>query len=1049
MFPEQSMSFYLIRRVILIQFVFAGYLLSATTTPVTVVVSNETVPPGGTVQLKYLLSKPALISGGELAIDLDPTVFSSITTASAFSANGDAYGLVQISGLHADVHFGSATGGVGQLPGMPIVTVIATVQATTAAGQMASVAADPSGSTWTDPRGNAYSVSVSPGKVTIGGTLSIANVSPGGGLLPGGAVIEIDGTGFSRATTASIDGASVGSVQVSSPQKMLLTLGGPTELTGKRIRVVNPDGSEVDVFPFIPGVPVSAPGEALDGVLPILPLQSYTSAELGIGGSFNSRWMAIHNPNPVAVNLVLDTTNVVNYFTGEQSFTVAAGGWLFNPVSGFGTGDGHLLVFASAPVQIVELIEGLVAFFPPTYQLLASPPSAFTVPPLQVLAGTGALSWVWQAGTAPPSPQSISLALPVNQPDTDITASAVTSSGESWLHVTPASTHIPGVKTCLQSPCTSLQVTVNPGSLAPGIYRGTVTITPVATAFRPDVVPVVIPVALTVTTSLPAQTIITGIGFNPNVTTALAALPPGMFSGPVSVNVVTDSGGSWLSATPDNASAPTSISIQGNLAGFGVGSYSGDVVVTGSGNTLVIPVYVNLEGAVRLVAFPLSGPPVRFAAQQGAGLLPLQIVNVSPQDCNPTGCFEVHPDLSSLAASVQTHLGGNWLSASISQGNVLVSANAAGLRAGVYLGAVTLTATGVASAQLPVVLVVESGPLPALVAGPGLLSFPLQPDNLAAGQVCVTSGSVPITFAIQPSTNDGGGWLNAQFSGTTPACFQVGADASGLAPGIYNGNIVVSGAQQSVSVAVRLSVTPAVVAGPLLLGSVASAASETPTSLSPGEIIAIHGQNLGPMKPAGPVVSAQGQFATAVAGVGVTIGGYPAPILSASQTQINTVVPYEVAGQQAITVQIQNLNASTAEWAIPSAASAPGIFTVDQTGLGGGAVLNADSSLNTPSNPAAQGTTIQIFATGEGLTNPPGKTGSVATGEHQPLLPVGISIGSIPAQIVYEGSAPAEIQGLFQINAVVPNGITPGSAVPILLMVGQAQSQTGVTIAVQ
>jgi uncharacterized protein (TIGR03437 family) len=42
-----------------------------------------------------------------------------------------------------------------------------------------------------------------------------------------------------------------------------------------------------------------------------------------------------------------------------------------------------------------------------------------------------------------------------------------------------------------------------------------------------------------------------------------------------------------------------------------------------------------------------------------------------------------------------------------------------------------------------------------------------------------------------------------------------------------------------------------------------------------------------------------------------------------------------------------------------------------------------------------------------------------------------------------------EIQGLFQINAVVPNGITPGNAVPILLIVGQAQSQTGVTIAVQ
>jgi uncharacterized protein (TIGR03437 family) len=186
-----------------------------------------------------------------------------------------------------------------------------------------------------------------------------------------------------------------------------------------------------------------------------------------------------------------------------------------------------------------------------------------------------------------------------------------------------------------------------------------------------------------------------------------------------------------------------------------------------------------------------------------------------------------------------------------------------------------------------------------------------------------------------------------------------------------------------------------------------------------------------------------------VGGASALIGGYPAPILYASQTQINAVVPYEVAGQRAITVQTLNMLKPTAQWTVPSTASAPGIFSADGTGLGSGAVLNADSTLNTPSNPAVQGTTIQIFATGEGLANPPGKTGSIATEQHQPVLPVGVKIGGVQAQIVYAGSAPTEIEGLFQINAVVPNEITPGNAVPILLTVGQAQSQTGVTIAVQ
>ena len=858
-------------------------------------------------------------------------------------------------------------------------------------------------------------------------------------------MIEIDGTGFSSATTASIDGVGIASVQVSSPEKMLVALGGPTELTGKRIRIVNSDGSEVDVFPFIPGAPVSAPGEALDGVLPILPLQEYTSAELGLGGSFNSRWMAIHNPNPVAVNLVLDTTNVVNYFTGERSLTIPAGGWLFDHSSGLGTDVGHILVLASAPVQIVQLIEDLVAFSPPRYQLFASPPSAFTVPPLQILADPVALSWVWQAGTAPLSPQFISLGLPRGQPDTEATITA-TAGGGDWLAVRPAVVTIPGVN-C--NACISPQVFVNPGSLAPGIYRGEITITPVATAFRTEVLPVVIPVALTVTAGPLAQTVVAGTFLAANKTSQPVTVPIGMFPGPVSVNVLTDSGGNWLSATPNNASAPTSITVQANPAGFGVGSYTGDVVVIGSGNTLVIPVFLNIEGAVRLVASPPSGSSVNFAAQVGAGPLPVQIVHVSPQDCNPTGCFEVNPDLSSLAASVQTHSGGPWLSASISQGNVLVSANAAGLSAGVYLGAITLTATGVAASQFPVVLVVESGPLPALVAGPGLLSFPLQPDNLEAGQVCVTSGSVPITFDVRVSTSGGGRLQAGSDGGTTPACFQVSFDAMGLPPGVYSGNILIRGGQQGIVIPVKASVTTQVPVGLPLLGAITNAASEIPGALSPGEIVTIHGQNLGPMIATGPMIDAKGQFSTIVAGTSVLIGGYPAPILYASQTQINIVVPYEVAEQRTITVQALNMLKPTAQWTVPSDASVPGIFTADGTGLGSGAVLNADSTLNSPSNPAVQGTTIQIFATGEGLTNPPGKTGSVATDQHQPLLPVGVKIGGVPAQVVYQGSAPMEIEGLLQINAIVPNRITPGSAVPILLTVGQAQSQTGVTIAVQ
>src|ERR1700681_2306271 len=101
------MSFPCMLRVIPTHLFLAASLVAATSNPISVMVSNETVPAGGTVQLKFSLSRPALIEFGELAIDLDPTLFSSITAASAFSANGDAFGFAQINGLHVDVQFGS------------------------------------------------------------------------------------------------------------------------------------------------------------------------------------------------------------------------------------------------------------------------------------------------------------------------------------------------------------------------------------------------------------------------------------------------------------------------------------------------------------------------------------------------------------------------------------------------------------------------------------------------------------------------------------------------------------------------------------------------------------------------------------------------------------------------------------------------------------------------------------------------------------------------------------------------------------------------------
>lgn len=892
-----------------------------------VYMADETVPPGGTVQLKFFLAQPALIASGELTMDLDPTMFSSATGVSTFSANGDAAGVAHIEGLHVDILFTSNNGGIGRLSSVPIVVVNATVLPTVIAGQTASVTANnalpwvgppvPNGSgQLTSP--TPFSVTVDPGTVTIGGTLSISNIAPVGGVLPSGTAITIEGTGFTGGTTAEIDGAAVASVQVVGPQMMSVILAGPTELIGKRVRVIHPDGSEIDAFPFVPEPPVSAPGTLADGVIPVLPLQTVTG--------FYADGVVIRNPNVSAVQLLLDYYFALGGPYNEQTITLDAGSSLFEPF----TFDGnHVTAYSSAPVQVVQ--------FAQSSMLLAGP----SVPLPAVVLGTSAatqdqsnsLNWTWQIGAAAPQAQTIQVYLPENQRTTNYTTSFATSSGGPWLSVTPATTIQCSTS---NSPCGTLQVSVNPGSLAPGTYRGSVTITPVASLFFPLVEPEVIPVSLTITASAPALTQVSNGFFREGDLPLTVALPPGMFTGPAALTVVTDSGGNWLSAAMNNTSpigmnSPTSLTIAVNAAGFAVGSYSGEITITGSGNTFVYTAILIVDGAVRLLADGPGGTlgTLNIPVQAGAGPPPPQVVSISTEDCVQSQCFNVNPDLSSLAASVQTHSGGNWLSAAVSQGSVVVSANPAGLGVGVYLGAVTFTANAVAPTQFPVVLIVEGGSPPALIAGPGLITaFAPLGGGVASqtpvpAQVCIISAFAPTTFTVQATTSDGSGWLSvASTGGTTnlnadPTCVSYAINNSAsLAGGVYNGSIVITAASQTLTIPVTLTVAPS--PSVPFLGAVASESSDIPGALFPGETVAIQGLNLAPATAAVATTPT-----TTLGGVEVLIAGIPASILYATPTLITAVVPSEVAGPSNVTVQVQNSSGSTSAWAIPLAQHFP------------------------------------------------------------------------------------------------------------------------------
>jgi uncharacterized protein (TIGR03437 family) len=232
---------------------------------------------------------------------------------------------------------------------------------------------------------------------------------------------------------------------------------------------------------------------------------------------------------------------------------------------------------------------------------------------------------------------------------------------------------------------------------------------------------------------------------------------------------------------------------------------------------------------------------------------------------------------------------------------------------------------------------------------------------------------------------------------------------------------------------------------------VVNAASYASGGVAPGEIVSLFGTAIGPPTPANLQLTNPRLVANALQGVHVRFDGVPAPVLYASAGQINVVVPYEVAGETSTQVQVEYLGIESPPITLPVAAAAPAIFTINASGSGQGAVLNASNfSVNSAAIPVARGESVAIYATGAGVTNPAAVDGLVpATASYPPSGNVTVTIGDVACPVSYVGAAPGFVSGLLQINAQVPQNVTPGANVPIQVAVGTATSQPGVTIAVK
>jgi len=396
-----------------------------------------------------------------------------------------------------------------------------------------------------------------------------------------------------------------------------------------------------------------------------------------------------------------------------------------------------------------------------------------------------------------------------------------------------------------------------------------------------------------------------------------------------------------------------------------------------------------------------------------------------------------------------------WLSVTPASGSgsgtLTVAVDPAGLATAAYTGTIEVSASGATnSPQTVTVTLSVTEPDEAIIA----LSPPLLRFGASAGV-----NPSPLTIQVQnlgggalgwtATVSSAGDWLAASPStGVAPGVITVTASTASLAAGTYTGAITFSALPGAIVtnspqiVVVSLGIDTPIVNDD---GVVNGASFSTDAVVSPGSLASIFGSNL-----SHATASADGTpLPASLGGVRVEVSGVAAPLYYVSPGQINFQVPTNVITDSMV-LRVTSGSLRGPDYFGQILAQAPGIFAAGPAGSIQGAVANQDSSLNSTQNPAGAGSVIQIFSTGLGATDPPiasGVPGSSSEPFNRTTATPTVLIGGTPAEVLFAAIAPGFV-GLYQVNARIPAGITPGSSVPLQIQMGGYASNT-VTIAVK
>jgi uncharacterized protein (TIGR03437 family) len=651
----------------------------------------------------------------------------------------------------------------------------------------------------------------------------------------------------------------------------------------------------------------------------------------------------------------------------------------------------------------------------------------------------------------------------------EFTVAATTTSGGGWLSASPQSAAAPA------STGASIDVRADPSGLSSGTYTGRIVLTNTQNGEQ-----VTVPVVMSLN-AVPQRMVLSPAGLAFAAVQNGGAVPAQSFqvlnagTGELtwSAKVTRLSGGvPWLSLSADSGSVAGSLTgstveVRINPAGLAAGDYYGQIDISS-------PQAVNSPQSVSVALKLLPdntdpGPVVHplglvFRATQGVAPSSQNIL-VSNLSDNPISFRSAR--VSSGGTDWFVYLPSDATVTPERPTRIVVQPDTAKLAPGIYEGSLTLLFSGGVSRTVSLLLV--NAPASATARpGAAFAEAPCTPAKLlpvftSVGLETAVLAGWPNRLAMEALDDCGNpmvdGLVVAEFSNNDPP-LALTSQQNGKWSGIWQ---VTSAGSPQVTIRLRASQPQKNIEGTaeftaalrpggdeppaIFAGGVVSAASFAPgLPVAPGAFVSIFGARLSDRVELSKVLPLEIELA----GTSATIAGRRMPLLFTSEGQINAIVPYDVPMNTTHQLVVKRGSRIATPETVTVAAAQPGILTRDQNGRGQGVVVHHSNGLYADAgNPAKAGDILVIYCLGLGPVDP-----GVTAGAAAPFDPLSwvngqysLTIGGVQAQVLFAGLAPGWA-GLYQLNAIVPSGVTPGDTVPVVLRV-RGQESPPVTMAIR